>query len=75
MISGHVQVLCSSPRGLTKEWIPLWAVFDAQECKMKVFNGEEQEEMVEEIDVGGATFVYDLENSQNGEFKIWLAST
>ena len=68
---GPVHILTSSSSCLTKEWIPFWAVFDAQECKLNIYSGEEEVEVVEEIDVGCATFNYDLENSQNGEFKLW----
>ena len=72
--SGPIHLYCFSPSSLTKQWTPLWAVFDTQDCRMRIFKGEKEEEMMEEINIGDATFIYDLENSQNGEFKIrWLA--
>jgi len=69
-IKGPVHLYCFSPSSLTKQWTPLWAVFDIQDCRMRIFKGQNEEEMVEEINIGDATFIYDLENSQNGEFKI-----
>ena len=44
-------------------------------CRLTVWADEAKLSRLEEIDLMGATFTYDLENTQGGQFKIRSDST
>ena len=48
-----------------------WGVYDKSQCKLRFYKSDFEEDIVDEIDVLSGTFTYDLENDQNGQFKIW----
>ena len=57
-----------------EEWVNCWVTFNKKHCKLKICTDEKEEDIIDEIDICGATFVYDLENSQNGELKLWYVN-
>ena len=70
-VSGNISVLVISAGGLRQQWKPRWGVYDKSQCKLRFYKSDFEEDIVGEIDVLSATFTYDLENDQNGQFKIW----
>ena len=57
------------PDGWGRHWVSL----DTKLCRLSVHAQEEEEERGEritEIDLVGATFTYDLDNTTSGQFKI-----
>ena len=63
-----------SAGGLRQQWKPRWGVYDKSQCKLRFYKSDFEEDIVGEIDVLSGTFTYDLENDQNGQFKIWKVS-
>jgi hypothetical protein len=54
---------------------PRWFVYDRKAGNLKFFKSEKDEqsgsEPLGDINVGSATFCYDVESDTNGEFTIW----
>merc|ERR1719209_1957719 len=68
-LKGHVNILSVTTGGLRQQWKPRWAVQDPGGCKLRFFKTELEEEVVGEVNIMGATFVYDA-GDVNGQFKI-----
>ena len=47
-----------------------WVTLNTRLCRLTVWADEAKLSRLEEIDLMGATFTYDLENTQGGQFKI-----
>ena len=47
-----------------------WVTLDTRLCRLTVWAGEEKVVRLDEINMMGATFTYDLENNNSGQFKI-----
>jgi len=69
-LKGNISVLIISAGGLRQQWKPRWGVYDKNQCKLRFYKSDFEKDIVGEIDVLSATFTYDLENDQNGQFKI-----
>ena len=52
-----------------------WFVYDKKAGKLKYYRNEKEDlggaDPVGEIDVASATFCYDVEEDNSGEFTIW----
>lgn len=68
-LKGHLSVLSISAGGLRQQWKPRWGVQDPTGGKLRFYKTEQEEEVVGEIDIMSATFVYDAGDA-NGQFKI-----
>merc|ERR1719334_2567834 len=68
-LKGSVSVLVVSAGGLRHQWKPRWASQDRTGSKLRFYKNETEEDMVGEIDIMGATYVYDAADL-NGQFKI-----
>jgi len=73
-LKGNISVLLISAGGLRQQWKPRWGVYDKNQCKLRFYKSDCEKDIVGEIDVLSATFTYDLENDQNGQFKICTKS-
>jgi len=69
-LKGNISVLIISAGGLRQQWKPRWGVYDKSQCKLRFYKNNFEEDVIGETDVLSATFTYDLENDQNGQFKI-----
>ena len=47
-----------------------WGVQDRAGCKLRFYKSEAEEEVLGEMDIQAATFIYNAED-MNGHFKIW----
>ena len=47
-----------------------WGVQDRSGCKLRFYKSEAEEEVLGELDIQAATFIYNAED-MNGHFKIW----
>ena len=68
---GSISLLTVTTVGLRQTWKPRFAVYDPSQCKLNLFKNSDETELVGELDIQGATFTYDLDNDNNGMFKIW----
>jgi len=69
-LKGNISILIISAGGLRQQWKPRWGVYDKNQCRLRFYKSDFEKDIVGEIDVLSATFTYDLENDQNGQFKI-----
>ena len=47
-----------------------WVSLNTRLCRLTVWAEEDKAERLQDIDLMGATFTYDLENNNCGQFKI-----
>jgi len=69
-LKGNMSILIVSAGGLRHQWKQRWVVYDKKQCKLRFFKSDKEEEIINEVDVLSATFVFDVENDQNGQFKM-----
>ena len=64
-------VLTPTTVGLRQSWKMRWAAYDPTQCKLRLYKTCQELDMVGELDIQTATFTYDLDNENNGMFKLW----
>lgn len=71
--SGHINFLKDAREGEESQaWDTSWVAFDTRTCALTVYSDMSETEIVREIDMTPATFLYDLENKQKGgHLQIW----
>ena len=47
-----------------------WVTLNTRLCRLTMWSDEKKVERLQDIDLMGATFTYDLENNNCGQFKI-----
>ena len=70
-LPGSISLLTVTTGGLRQTWKPRFAVYDPNQCKLNLFKNSDEADLVGELDIQAATFTYDLDNDNNGMFKIW----
>ena len=69
--AGSMSVLTPTTAGLRQSWKTRWAAYDPTQCKLRLYKTSQELDMVGELDIQTATFTYDLDNENNGMFKLW----
>ena len=64
-------MLTVTAAGLRQVWKSRWAVYDPTHCRLNLFKTSEEVVLTGELDIQTATFTYDLDNDNNGVFKLW----
>ena len=72
---GYLHMLVISAKGLRQLMKTRWFVYDRKAGKLKYYKNQNDEQNGEDplgdIDVSSATFNYNLEEDNGGEFTIW----
>jgi len=70
-LRGHLSMLVVSAKGLRQSMKARWFSYDRRRGRLRYYRGEDEGELLGEIDVLAATFNYDVASDKNGEFTIW----
>ena len=72
---GYLHMLVISAKGLRQLMKTRWFVYDRKAGKLRYYKNQNDEQNGEDplgdIDVSSATFCYNVEEDNGGEFTIW----